>query len=300
MTEAFYKFPHALFSEKYIGVSNEGKLLYCLMLDRLGLSRKNGWKDADGRTFIIFTREEASRTLCIGKDKTARIFSELERAELITQKKQYLGRPTLIYVNELTAEIQDTENRKSSSSDDVNADIQTSENPTCRERENGHSDSVKTAATKTNNNQNKKSQTDINHTDPIKTKAACGSDGMNCRNGKHNSEKLLKERVNNAIEIETLKRSYPASDNSIDEIRDIIVDVISGRRRVTFEGKTIPEDIAAERFEKLGNENVRMTLDALAESETEIRRVDAYIATMLYSSTFTAFSRNEVGWKKLI
>ena len=303
MSETFYKFPHALFSDKYSGISNDGKLLYCLMLDRAELSQNNGWKDNENRVYIIFTREEAEKTLGVGKDKVSRLFAELERAELITQKKRYLGKPNLIYVNKLPQDepdgaFSDPLTAQKQRTESAEADLWNTENQTHGKRKNSHSDSVKTAATKTDNNQTEKSYTENSQNYPNQT--TCGSDGVNGRIEKHNSNKLLIEEIDQAIEIETLKRNYPASENTIDEIRDIIADVISGRRRVTFEGKTVPEDIAAERFGKLGAENVCIALEALAESESEIRRVDAYIATTLYSSTFTVFSRGEVGWKRLI
>ena len=53
------------------------------MLDRVKLSEKNNWRDGHGRVYIIFTREEACQTLGFGKDKAARVYSELESAGLI-------------------------------------------------------------------------------------------------------------------------------------------------------------------------------------------------------------------------
>ena len=38
---SFYKFPKALFNEKYKDISNEAKLLYSLLYDRLSLSNHN-------------------------------------------------------------------------------------------------------------------------------------------------------------------------------------------------------------------------------------------------------------------
>ena len=40
-------------------VSMEAKVLYGLMLDRMGLSVRNGWLDSEGRVYIYFTREDA-------------------------------------------------------------------------------------------------------------------------------------------------------------------------------------------------------------------------------------------------
>ena len=42
----FYRIPKLLFTNKYFsGISTDAKVLYGLMLDRIGLSIKNGWMD---------------------------------------------------------------------------------------------------------------------------------------------------------------------------------------------------------------------------------------------------------------
>ena len=52
--------PKALFTdERFKSISAEAKILYGILLDRMSLSRKNGWLDEQGRVFIIFTLEEA-------------------------------------------------------------------------------------------------------------------------------------------------------------------------------------------------------------------------------------------------
>ena len=45
---SFYRIPKRLFEdERFRGVSTDAKLLYGLLLDRMALSMKNGWR-ADG------------------------------------------------------------------------------------------------------------------------------------------------------------------------------------------------------------------------------------------------------------
>lgn len=49
----FFRIPKILFSdERFAGLSSEAKILYGLMLDRVGLSRKNGWIDQNGNVYI--------------------------------------------------------------------------------------------------------------------------------------------------------------------------------------------------------------------------------------------------------
>lgn len=284
MEGQFYKLPQGIFSEKYSGISSDGKLLYALMLDRTKLSEMNGWCDGRGRVYIIFTRDEACRMLGFGKDKAARIYSELEAAGLIEQKKQYLARPTLIYVNEISG-------REDSSFDAASDGIQSAEKAASSTGKSGVQTDGKTASIKNYHNQNGNNQLEDIKTYPNQT-------GVNDVTGISDSTNL-KENLDGVLELDMLKERYPLSAGSLEEIRDIIAEVIAMRRRVTFEGKVVPAVTAAERFRKLTSENICMVLDALSQTESDIRRIDAYIATALYGSTFTVMSRNEVGWRTL-
>lgn len=53
---AFYRIPRVLFTDdRFKNLTTEGKVLYGLLLDRVSLSRENGWIDEYGRIYIIFT-----------------------------------------------------------------------------------------------------------------------------------------------------------------------------------------------------------------------------------------------------
>lgn len=55
----FYQLPKQLLKDKqYQAISLEARLLYCLFLDRMQLSQKNGWQDEAGQTYIIYTQNE--------------------------------------------------------------------------------------------------------------------------------------------------------------------------------------------------------------------------------------------------
>lgn len=97
---SFYRFPKALFTDsRFRGISVEAKVLYGLLLDRMGLSVKNGWKDEEGRVYIIFTVEAIMEHLGCRNKKAVGLLRELdEKADLIERRRQGQGRPSLIYV----------------------------------------------------------------------------------------------------------------------------------------------------------------------------------------------------------
>lgn len=100
--DSFYKLPKALFSDdKYKDISTDAKVLYSLLLDRNGLSVKNGWIDSYGRYYQYFTIKECKEKLNFGHDKIIRLFKELETNELIIRKRQGKGKPSIIFVHHL-------------------------------------------------------------------------------------------------------------------------------------------------------------------------------------------------------
>ena len=76
----FYRIPKVLFTDpSYRRISSDAKILYGLMLDRMGLSVRNGWLDEYNRVFIFFTLEDALEYLCCGHTKAVSLFGELDR-----------------------------------------------------------------------------------------------------------------------------------------------------------------------------------------------------------------------------
>ena len=97
---AFFRIPKALFTdERFKSISAEAKILYGILLDRMSLSRKNGWLDEQGRVFIIFTLEEVMEAIGCADQKATKLLNELDsKAGLIERKRQGLGKPNLIFV----------------------------------------------------------------------------------------------------------------------------------------------------------------------------------------------------------
>ena len=99
---SFYRIPKALFTESnFQGLSCEAKILYGMMLDRLGLSIRNQWFDSQGRAYIIFTVEDVMGVMGCQSQKAVRLMKELDTVDgigLIEKKRIGLGRPNRIYV----------------------------------------------------------------------------------------------------------------------------------------------------------------------------------------------------------
>ena len=107
---AFFKFPKPfIYDEKYKKLSNNAKLLYMLLFDRLELSLKNGWHDKDGNVFQYYTNEQLMIDLNCNSNKTIiKIKKELKDAGLITEVRQGMNLPNRIYLEALNGSVEST------------------------------------------------------------------------------------------------------------------------------------------------------------------------------------------------
>lgn len=86
----------------YRDLSNDAKLLYSILQDRMELSRKNNWFNDEGEIYLIFTRNNARDILNISSKSTiTKIFNELNEKELIYEERQGLNKPNIIYIGKI-------------------------------------------------------------------------------------------------------------------------------------------------------------------------------------------------------
>ena len=78
----YFKIPRLLITDqKFKHVSTDAKLLYGMLLDRMGLSAKNSWYDDYGRVYIYYTVDEICGDMVCGRDKAMKLLAELEGDE---------------------------------------------------------------------------------------------------------------------------------------------------------------------------------------------------------------------------
>ena len=114
--------------EVFESISIEAKVLYSYMLNRMGLSYKNGWIDEDGKVFIYYTIESIKDQFNCASEKANKLIAELDIKSgigLIEKKRQGLGKPNRIYVKDFMSVFSDSNNRNP---DFRKAEVQNSEN----------------------------------------------------------------------------------------------------------------------------------------------------------------------------
>ena len=120
----YYQVPKELFTNpKYKNtLNNDAKMLYSILLDRMELSRTNGWVEDDGTIYLIFKREELSDILGLCETTVWRAMKQLKAVGLIGEKRQGLTKPNLIYIGKIDCTDPEEPQKDERASDDENSE----------------------------------------------------------------------------------------------------------------------------------------------------------------------------------
>ena len=113
--ESFFQIPKVLFKMRREGsLSLTAFDIYLLMSDRFRLSKKNGWIDEDGDTYIMYSYEELCEELNLKRrNSISDAIKELEKLNLIEKKRRY-NRSNVYYL----VDISDSNNNVTSNSNE--------------------------------------------------------------------------------------------------------------------------------------------------------------------------------------
>lgn len=300
---SFYRIPKALLTDpRYKGVSIEAKVLYGLLLDRMGLSVKNGWMDSNQRVYIYFTQEDAMALMSCGKDKATKLFRELDKdgIGLIERKKQGQGRPTRIYVKNFILPPdpsqpqqpeptppprapQTAENQQSRPLDStalLTAEIPQSAPLEMRGLDGGFSTPNKT----------EKNKTDLNDTDPsIFPPTPLPPVRARPKNGMRMDEMdRYRELIKENIDYDLLLTEHPYDEETLEGYVELMVEVCCSRRDfIRIAGEEVASGVVKSRFLKLNHDHIAYVLESLSQNTTLVKNVKAYTLAALYNAPTT-------------
>ena len=218
---SYFRVPKILFQDiKFKDLSTDAKTLYGILLDRMGLSVKNGWLDEQGRVYIIFPVQEVMDALGCADNKATKLFRELEKFGLIERKRRGLGKPNLIYVKNFA-------------------------DPRFRNREkngSGAADSAQQETAKSRGNKTEWNKTEGSEPDPFSSDAEDEPD----------ERTRLEAYFMQSLEVDLLLRVCPDEEDTIDQIVNLLVDTCSSKRRMLrVAGDDKPAEVVRSRFMKL-------------------------------------------------
>ena len=259
---AFYRIPKALFTdERFKSISAEAKILYGILLDRMSLSRKNGWLDEQGRVFIIFTLEEVMEAIGCADQKATKLLNELDsKAGLIERKRQGLGKPNLIFVKNFV--------------DNSTCSVPPAPESRIKTRENH--DSADVNFTTPESRKSRVSNTDSNYTDLSETETYPFPSGQGGGHGQAPVDKMgrdMDEReqyraiLEDNLEYDILLENNPYDRDTIAEIMELLLDIICSKRQyIRIAGDDKPREVVKSQFLKLNSTHIEYVLSSFKEN----------------------------------
>ena len=264
---SFVRVPKLLLQhESYQRISSEAKLLYSLLLDRVGLSHKNGWRDKQNRIYIIYPIAEVMEEMNCGKNKAVQLLDELEqKAGLIERKRQGLGKPNLIYVKSFFRTVDNFGERHF-----LKFENQTSGGLNIKPQEVSESNPTNTDNKKTDMN-----QTDLSFLPGRESKR---SDAY------AQYEAYFREE----LEIPILIQGNRTEKETLEGILDLLAETCSSKRKtIRIAGDDKPLEIVKGRLMKLNSLHIQYVLDCLKENTTYVRDMKQYLLTTLFNAPVT-------------
>lgn len=257
---SFYRIPKMLFTEEiFEALSTDAKVLYGLLLDRISLSRENGWLDDAGRVYVYYTIKSVKKSMRCANTKACGLLRELDEFGLIERKKQGLGKPTIIYVKDFTrfrkAELLDSEKQNS-------VILHTGTLDNC----------------KSETNKTEKNNTESNKTNPILSGADEDMD----------ERASYRSYLNSQLDMEIMYERYPYDRETLDAIMDLMLDVVCSKRRtIRIAGDDKPVKVVKSQFLKINSMHLEYVMDCMKKNPAKVRNIKQYLLAAIYNAPLT-------------
>ncbi len=258
----FYRIPKVLFTDDiFKDLTTDAKVLYGLLLDRISLSRENGWIDDAGRVYIYYTIKGVKKSMRCANTKACGLLKELNEFGLIERKKQGQGKPSIIYVKDFTrfrkAELWDS-------------DKENTKDTRFRILDDRKMESINT----------ERNNTELSNTNPILS----GLDVDKDKDERTIYRDILFEQLDMAI----LYDRYPLEKETLDAIMVLMLDVICSKRKtIRIAGDDKPVNVVKSQFLKLNSSHIEYVMDCMQSNATKVRNIKQYLLATIYNAPLT-------------
>lgn len=305
----FYRLPKALITDpRFKDISNNAKLLYGLMLDRMGLSVRSGWFDDQNRVYIKYAVKSIMQDLNISKVTAVGLLKELQGIGLIDMIQRN-GLANIIYVKNFVSEDKaakgtgDPLNRSENHTGPEDIPLESGEYSiqTGKESEPVQSETREDFPTGTGTEKRQEAvqnlnpnKNDINHIDSSDTNPINPSGEKDPMDEADAYMALIRKN----LDYDVLMSDRTWLDRDLfEELYEIICDVVCvPRRSVRIAGEEYPYNLVRSKFLKLNCEHLKYVIDCMRKNTTKISNIKAYMITALYNapSTISNYYQAEV------
>ena len=291
----FYRLPKALIMDaRFKDISNNAKLLYGLMLDRMSLSARSGWFDEENRVYIKYAIKSIMEDLNCSKMTAVGALKELHGIGLIDMIQQN-GMANIIYVKNFVSQdrseqVDRSKNQTSKKSipqaeDESKIKTGIDSRPVQKEDEDdsytGTCQDFGQAPVKIlDPNNNDFNNTNLNNTNHIIQSG---------RADEMDEAEAYMELIRENIEYDALMSCQTWSDRErYEELYQLICEVVCvPRKTIRIAGEDYPYALVKSKFLKLNSSHLQYVIGCMERNTTKVSNIKAYLITALYNAPNT-------------
>ena len=297
----FYRLPKALITDpRFKEISNNAKLLYGLMLDRMSLSARSGWFDEENRVFIKYAIKSIMEDLNCSKMTAVGLLKELQGIGLV-DVEQKNGLANIIYVKNFVSEdksesVDRSKNCTGKKTVQAKGDQSKKETSLKTRPVQKEDESDNQTGTGIENGQGAVQNLDPNNTDinnisfsennPIIQSAEI----VNPAQAEQMDETAAyMELIRENIDYDIMMSDKKWRDKDMyDELYEIICDVVCvPRKTIRIAGEDYPYSLVKSKFLKLNSSHLQYVMSCMQNNTTKVSNIKAYLVTALYNAPNT-------------
>lgn len=294
----FYRLPKALIVDKrFKDISNNAKLLYGLMLDRMSLSARSGWFDSENRVYIKYGLKSIMEDLNCSKMTAVGLLKELTGIGLIDME-QKSGVANIIYVKNFVSEdkvaLDRSKNCTSQENEPVEmneSDIDTGLNIRPVQSEDQSEELTGTGPDSIpgvvqildpNNKEFNNTEPSNNHPILLSAERQSAPDMMD-------ETEAYMALIRDNIDYDVMMSDRNWRDREMfEELYQLICDVVCvPRKSIRIAGEDYPYSLVKSKFLKLNYQHLEYVIGCMERNTTKVANIKAYLITALYNAPNT-------------
>ncbi|MCR4673885.1 MAG: replication initiator protein A [Lachnospiraceae bacterium] len=301
----FYRLPKALITDnRFKDISNNSKLLYGLMLDRMSLSVRSGWFDDQNRVYIKYSLKSIMEDLNCSKMTAVGLLKELQAIGLV-DIEQRNGLANIIYVkNFVSGEDEEVLDRSKNytgkenepeEQDQSNIFTGTDIRPVKEDDQSDCStgtsqESVQGVVQKSDPNNNEFNNTNSSDTNHIILSGERVDNPIRItRMDQMDETTAYMELIRENIDYDIMMSNKKWSERDMyDELYQLICDVVCvPRKTIRIAGEEYPYNLVKSKFLKLNSSHLEYVIGCMKKNTTKVSNIKSYLTTALYNAPNT-------------
>ena len=299
----FYRLPKALITDnRFREISNNSKLLYGLMLDRMSLSVRSGWFDDQNRVYIKYSIKSIMEDLNCSKMTAVGLLKELAAIGLV-DVEQRNGLANIIYVKNFVSREEESLDRSDNQTGTISEPVSGESDKNTgmdnrpvevldesNEDTGSGKESVPEAVQISDSNNNEFTNNEFNDMDHIGQSPAVSDHPIRLtRMDVMDEASAYMELIRENIDYDIMMSDSKWSDREMyDELYQLICDVVCvTRKTIRIAGEDYPYSLVKSKFLKLNSSHLQYVIGCMRNNTTKVSNIKAYLTTALYNAPNT-------------